>query len=148
MECFGEWAFSTQLGGLQLPQSRFARLFIALLKGNARGTQFMRIASILGVSTLLRLPLRAAKLWKYVTSLVRDHIEDIVTTREILFDSASHSKSPDDFLSTLLSKDFSHKDVGDEANQFLVAATDMPCELFPTLELARNFMLIRGDADL
>jgi cytochrome P450 len=129
LETMGKWAFSTDLGALQEPQSRFAKLYTGLFRATRHGEKALTLASIIGPRLMMALPFRAPKTMAYVASYVRNTIDTIVTERELEHKKVGmkEKKEQGDFLDTLIaSGELSHEHVVDESVHFLVAAAEMP----------------------
>lgn len=131
LETIGRWAYSTDLGALEEPQSRFARLFTGALRATKHGEKVITLASVIGPRVMMWLPIRASKTLDHVASQIRQTCEDLVVDRELKDqEKGLGEKEHHDLLDTLIaSGELSHEHIVDETVHFLAAAGDMPATL-------------------
>ena len=131
LETMGRWAYSTDLGALEEPQSRVVRLVTGAFRATKHGEKALTLASIVGPKFLMWLPIRAPKTLDHVASQFRQTCENIVVDRERKHqEKGLGEKEHYDLLDTLIaSGDLSHEHVVDETVHFLAAAGEMPATL-------------------
>lgn len=131
LETMGKWAYSTDLGALEEPQSRVARLFSGAFRATKHGEKALTLASIIGPKTMMWLPIRAPKTLDHVASQFRQTCENIVVDRERkCLEKGLPEKDQHDLLDTLIaSGELSHEHIVDETVHFLAAAGEMPATL-------------------
>lgn len=124
LETTGKWAYSTDLGALEEPQSRVARLFSGEFRATKHGEKALTLASSFGPKLLMWLPILAPKSLDHVASQFRQMCKNIVVDRKrSCQEKGLPEKEDHDLLDTLIaSGDLSHEHIVDETVHFLAAA--------------------------